>query len=208
MPLTTQRFRNTWAVVHVDSAWRFIDCHWGARHVTNCQDEENSAFCYELDEFFFLTDPEEHIYMHYPDEEEWQLMEKPVTQEEFIGLPILKSQFFLYGLQLPANCQAVVETDTGKVEISLHSTEEVSLHINTLRPRQDGRHFADDIFKCIFLYENVWLAIKLSLKFVPDGPINTIPESVQIMAWRRTGDKPLSEPMMIYFLTHICASMS
>ena len=27
--------------------------------------------------------------------------------------------------------------------------------INTLRPRQDGRHFPDDTFKCIFLNENV-----------------------------------------------------
>ena len=26
--------------------------------------------------------------------------------------------------------------------------------INTLRPKQDGRHFPDDIFKCIFLNEN------------------------------------------------------
>ena len=26
--------------------------------------------------------------------------------------------------------------------------------INTLSPRQDGRHFPDDIFKCIFLNEN------------------------------------------------------
>ena len=27
--------------------------------------------------------------------------------------------------------------------------------VNTLSPRQDGRHFPEDIFKCIFLYENV-----------------------------------------------------
>ena len=27
--------------------------------------------------------------------------------------------------------------------------------VNTLRPRQDGRQFPDDIFKCIFLNENV-----------------------------------------------------
>ena len=39
--------------------------------------------------------------------------------------------------------------------------------VNTLRPRQDSRHFADDIFKCIFLNENVWIPIKISLKFVP-----------------------------------------
>ena len=35
--------------------------------------------------------------------------------------------------------------------------------INTLKPRKNGRHFADDIFKCIFLNENVWIPIKISL---------------------------------------------
>ena len=78
--------------------------------------------------------------------------------------------------------------------------------LNTLRPRQNGRHFADDIFKCIFLNENVSIAIKISLKFVPNGPINNIPALVKIMAWRRSGDKPLSEPMMVSLPTHICGT--
>ena len=68
--------------------------------------------------------------------------------------------------------------------------------INTLRLRQNGRHFTDDIFKCIFLNENAWILISISLKFVPKGPINNIPALVQIMAWHQTGDKPLSETMM------------
>ena len=78
--------------------------------------------------------------------------------------------------------------------------------INTLRPRQNGRRFADDTFKRIFLNENVRILIKISLKFVPKGPINNIPALVQIMAWRRSGDKPLSEPMMFSLLTHICVT--
>ena len=69
--------------------------------------------------------------------------------------------------------------------------------INILRPRQNGRHFADDIFKRIFLNENVWIPIEISLKLVPYGPINNIPAIVQIMAWRRSGDKPLCEPIMV-----------
>ena len=77
---------------------------------------------------------------------------------------------------------------------------------NTLRPRQNGRRFADDTFKRIFLNENVRISIKISLKFVPKGPINNIPALVQIMAWRRSGDKPLSEPMMVSLLTHICVT--
>ena len=74
---------------------------------------------------------------------------------------------------------------------------------NTLRPRENGRHFADDIFKCIFVNENLWIRIKISLKFVPRGPFNNTPALVQIMAWRRPGDKPLSEPMMVRLPTHI-----
>ena len=80
------------------------------------------------------------------------------------------------------------------------------LCVNTLRPRQNGRYFADDIFKCIFLNENEWISVKISLKFVPKVRIDNIPALVQIMAWRRPGDKPLSEPMMVNLSTHICVT--
>ena len=45
--------------------------------------------------------------------------------------------------------------------------------------------------------------MKISLKFVLKGPINNIPALPQIVAWRRPGDKPLSEPMMASLLMHI-----
>ena len=77
---------------------------------------------------------------------------------------------------------------------------------NTLRQRQNGRHFPNDNFKWIFLNENVWISINISLKFVPWGPINNIPTLVQIMAWRWPDDKPLSKPMMVRLLTHICVT--
>ena len=77
---------------------------------------------------------------------------------------------------------------------------------NTLRPRRNGHYNIDDIFKCIFLKENVWIPTKISPKFVPKGPINNIPTLVQIMAWRHPGDKPLSEPMMVSLLAHICVT--
>ena len=79
-------------------------------------------------------------------------------------------------------------------------------NVNTLRPRQYRRHFPDDTFKWIFLNENVRISIKISLKFVPKGPINKIPALVQIMAWRRPGAKPSSEPMMVRLLMHICVT--
>ena len=70
---------------------------------------------------------------------------------------------------------------------------------NTLRPRQNGCHLAEDIFNCIFLNENVWISLKISLKFVLKVPVNNTPALIQIMAWRQSGDKPLCEPMMAEF---------
>ena len=67
---------------------------------------------------------------------------------------------------------------------------------NKMKPRQNGRQFPEDIFKCI--------SNKIYIKFVSKGPINSIPALVHIMAWCRPSDKPLSETMMVSLLTHIC----
>ena len=48
----------------------------------------------------------------------------------------------------------------------------------TLRPRQNGRYFADNILKWIFLNEDVWIPIEISLKIVPEGPIDKNPALV------------------------------
>ena len=74
------------------------------------------------------------------------------------------------------------------------------LFVNTLRPRQNWRHFADGIVKCILLNENMWIL----LEYVPKFRINNITALVQIRAGRRPGDKLLSEPIMANLLTHIC----
>ena len=86
----------------------------------------------------------------------------------------------------------------------LESLTELSALCNTLRPRQNGRHFADYTFKCIFLNKDVCISIKILLPYLPTGPISNILALGQIIAWRRPGDKQLSELMMVSLLTHIC----
>ena len=58
---------------------------------------------------------------------------------------------------------------------------------------------ADDIFKSIFLNEKDKIPVQISLKLVPGGPTDNKPALVQVMVWRRTGDKPLPEPMLAQF---------
>ena len=67
--------------------------------------------------------------------------------------------------------------------------------------QENFRHFADDISNCMFLNENVWIVLKISLKLVTKFRFDNIPTS---FAWSVT--KPLSGPMVVSLLTHICVT--
>ena len=65
------------------------------------------------------------------------------------------------------------------------------------RNRDKNNHnLADDILSRIFVNQNVWISIKMSLKFVLNGPVANMPAYVQIVALCQTGDKPISGPMV------------
>ena len=66
-----------------------------------------------------------------------------------------------------------------------------AVSVNTLRSRQNGCQFADDIFKCIFSNANVRITIQISLKYVPKAPIDNKPALVQIKAWHLIRDKAM-----------------
>ena len=83
---------------------------------------------------------------------------------------------------------------------SLSGISFYSVLLTQFPPGQNGHRFADDIFWCIFVNEKFCILIEISLKFVPKGPTDNNLEFVQIMAWRRISDKPLSEPMLSQFI--------
>ena len=125
-----------------------------------------------------------------------------VCDRQHTHVLLFQNYFCLLGL---SQIQDTIQTVN--ISFVVQSLNQFSMsRVNTLRPRQNGRHFADDMFKCIFLNENVWIPIEISLTFVPKGPINNIPALVQIMGWHRPGAKPLSEAMMVNLSTHISVS--
>ena len=106
------------------------------------------------------------------------------------------------------------KTCINKTIIKVYITMVLSLYLliikavkfHCIEAKAKWRRFADDTFKCIFLNENVIISMKIPLKFVPKAPIINNPALVQIMAWHQSGDKPLSEPMMVSLLTYICVT--
>ena len=115
--------------------------------------------------------------------------------------------WYLSGSSFTTSGQAtILQIEFENYALKMIATSPRGQWVNTLRPKQNGCHFAAGTFKPIFLNENIRISIKISLKFVLKGLINNNPALVQIMAWRRSGDKPLSEPMMVSLLTHICVT--
>ena len=105
------------------------------------------------------------------------------------------------GWHLPWGWEMVIKIDDRKMM-------GMSSKFNSSPSGQNGHHFADDIFSCIFGIENFHIWIKISLKFVPKGQINNNTALVQIMAWGWIGDKPLSEPMLTWFIFAALGEMS
>ena len=71
--------------------------------------------------------------------------------------------------------------------------------VDALKLRQSGCHFADNIFKFIFLNENFYILIQNFTEFFPNDPTDSKPALIQlltVMVWCQSGDKPLSETMM------------
>ena len=73
------------------------------------------------------------------------------------------------------------------------------LDVNSSLPKQNGRHFTEDNYKCIFVNEKFCISIQISLKFVPLCPIGNKAALVHVMALHQTGDKPLPEVMLARF---------
>ena len=65
-----------------------------------------------------------------------------------------------------------------------------------MRPRQNGKHFADKIFENIFLRENLDYLMQISMNSVLKGSVDNMSALFQVMAWHLSGAKPLPEPMM------------
>jgi hypothetical protein len=130
MKIQPGKFTNTWNAVLIDDEWRFVQCNWAARHLVKASAESKTHhednIKYQYDEHYFLPDPEQFIYDFLPHDAEWQLLERPVSLEDFESMPFVRSMFFRYGLQFENQRQAVVYTDRqGACEIKFKMPTEV-----------------------------------------------------------------------------------
>ena len=101
--LKESRETGIWFAVFLEGEWRFIDAHWGC-----CANNATDDTCH-TNEFYFLTDPDQFIFTHWPFEKNWQLLVTPLTFENFEDLPIAQPEELQEaGLELASHPKGVI----------------------------------------------------------------------------------------------------
>ncbi|KPP72706.1 kyphoscoliosis peptidase-like, partial [Scleropages formosus] len=118
-----QSFKNIksnhmWNAVELGGCWYLLDACWGAGKV----DMENKTYRKRFDDFYFLTDPEDFIDSHYPDDPKWQLLECPIPLKEFETRVFKTSEFYGLGLKLQHPTHFHLVTERGEATVSLSSS--------------------------------------------------------------------------------------
>ncbi|KAI4872223.1 hypothetical protein NFI96_012396, partial [Prochilodus magdalenae] len=121
-----QSYQNTksnhmWNAVKLEGHWYLLDACWGAGTV----DMDKKVFIQRYKEFYFLTDPEDFINSHWPNEEEWQLLKRPIKLEEFEKSVLRASEFYRLGLTLIYPKHFSLITENGEASISVGYSQPV-----------------------------------------------------------------------------------
>ncbi|MDD5735131.1 MAG: transglutaminase domain-containing protein [Methanothrix soehngenii] len=116
----TEPANHAWNAVKIEGKWHLIDSTWGAGKVD--KDGKNNK---EFDDYYFLTSPEKFIFDHLPEDPYWQLLDEPISKEEFEDLVCLEPAFFDLGIRL-GNQENASIISNGAANITLYSPEDVS----------------------------------------------------------------------------------
>ncbi|KAL2098752.1 hypothetical protein ACEWY4_005232 [Coilia grayii] len=103
-----------WNSVWLGGQWWLLDACWGAGRV----DMRTKTFIKNYDDFYFLTEPSEFIDTHFPDQSEWQLLDTPISWEEFEKRAVTSSAFYSLGLKLKQH-HRVTTDDDGQAKVCM-----------------------------------------------------------------------------------------
>ncbi|MDH5751920.1 MAG: hypothetical protein OEZ59_05840 [Deltaproteobacteria bacterium] len=117
---------HAWNVVKIGGSWRLLDVTWGAGSVGPVPGSPQPGFVRRFEPFFFLTPAERFIYNHFPDDERWQLLKKPLSREQYLAQPVVSPTYFEHGLKTVSHAQGSIRAGE-EVQIELASNPGVEL---------------------------------------------------------------------------------
>ena len=94
---------HAWNAVRINQQWYLLDVTWGSGYINDQQ-----TYTKSFQEHYFLTDPSLMIYDHFPEDKKWQMLDSPITRQEFDNLILLRPDFFRTQLQLLSHKESLI----------------------------------------------------------------------------------------------------
>ncbi|KAA3614934.1 MAG: hypothetical protein D8M58_10800 [Calditrichaeota bacterium] len=129
----TGRPNHAWNAVKINYRWYLLDATWGAGHINS------EKFTRQFNGHYFLTDPNQLIYDHLPEDESWQLLKKPITRKQFDNLVLMRPAFFKNGLKLKSHLNSKISSN-GNLLVELEAPENTFLSVKLV----SGENQLDD----------------------------------------------------------------
>lgn len=146
-----QRMAAQWNAVHLDGQWRLVDVFWASTCVIGKKstewklldidgkivtdedyDESEGETQHRVNEFYFLTDPDQLIYTHFPTDPQWQLIEKPITVQEFQDYVYIREMFFYLGLKIipESHQKCIIQPQNGQATVVFELPASDAVNVN------------------------------------------------------------------------------
>lgn len=135
----TGRPNHSWNIVRIEGRWRLMDATWGSGYL-----DDHQRFVRDFQEHYFLTPPDAFVYDHFPEDAHWQLLDRPLTMDEFADLVYLRPMFFQSGFKITGHGHGRIAADD-RLTVTLGVTKPVEVAAELVDPasgRKLGREFA------------------------------------------------------------------
>jgi len=133
MKFTGSDPNHAWNAVYLNENWWLLDPTWGAGYV-----DDNKNFIQQYSEHYFLTDPKQFIYDHFPEDTNWQLLEKMVPISVYQNYVRLTKHFFRLKMKPFSHRDGVVLCDTGKLHFKFRLDKDVPVKCSGKLTEENG----------------------------------------------------------------------
>ena len=112
--------------VKLKNKWYLIDSTWGSGYA------KNKTFIRYYNPFYFCISPDYLIYTHYPINENWQLLERPIKFKKFLSNLELHSHFFEDGFYKVEPNKFKINGIIGKNKLKVYKNNKKDIYIKIL----------------------------------------------------------------------------
>ena len=126
VPGESYHSNHDWNAIKLRNKWYLLDITWGEGHSIH------NKYVKEFNPFYFCTPPKYFIYQHFPNDEKWQLLDKPISEKEYIDMINYKANFFTYGFTeiIPNKSVVNINNNQYNMKVYFEKNENLRLKIN------------------------------------------------------------------------------